>query len=119
MYNSRGTFISRGKQPHISPPSDKGRGKKQMKSGNLTREQAIQIAGLEVVKRVENEEPDFTGCLFPEVFEIVEFSASADFVDSDSSARMLTAYYYQDQKEVDECDDLSNLDWDIEGYEID
>ena len=89
------------------------------RKGKLTRRQVIALAGLETVEKVDSENCDFTNRLLPEVSEEVEFAASVEFVDQEGNERSLTAYYYQDEKEVDEVESLDNLEWEIHGYEID
>jgi len=89
-----------------------------MRHGKLSREQAIELAGIEAVEKVENENCDFTNRLQTDGDDSVEFAASVKFTDAEGVKRTLTAYYYQDQEAVDATEDLSNLNWEIEGYEI-
>jgi hypothetical protein len=88
-----------------------------MKKGNLTREQAIEIVGIDAVNKVDAENCDFTNRVCQGDDE-VEFSGSVSAVDKDGYDVSVIAYYYQDASDVDGCDDLGNLDWEIEGYEI-
>ena len=89
-----------------------------MRKGNLSREQAIEMAGLELVKKVESTNCDFTNRIQTDGDTAVEFSASINFIDQDGCHRTLTAYYYQDPADLDAVDDLGSLDWEINGYEI-
>ena len=88
-----------------------------MRKGNLSREEAIKQAGIEIVEKVEKENCDFSNRVMDN--SDVEFTASAKFVDEEGTNRTLIAYYYQDKEEVRDVDDLGNLEWEIEGYEID
>jgi len=88
-----------------------------MRKGDLTREQAIERAGLELVEKVEGLNCDFTGRLQTDGDKAVEFSAGTNFIDQDGYNRVLTAYYYQDPEDLDE-NDFDDLDWEISGYEI-
>lgn len=90
-----------------------------MRKGKGTREQAIAMVGIKLVEKLESLDCDFTNRVMGDPDESVEFSASVRFVDSEGIGRTLTAYYYQFQEDLDGVEDLSNLDWEIEGYEID
>ena len=83
-----------------------------MQKGNLTREQAIEIVGADAVISVEDKSCDFTNRVMDG--GMVEFAASVV-----TSEGVLTAYYYTSQDEIDAAgEDLSNVDWEIYGYEI-
>ena len=92
-----------------------------MKKGTLTREQAIEIVGVEAVAKVEQENCEFTnrvgynGSIQGD--DEVEFAASVSAEDKDGNDVSLIAYYYQDAKAVDE-NELDCLDWEIRGYEV-
>lgn len=88
-----------------------------MRKGKLTRELAIQEAGLGVVEKLEHENCDFSGRLQTDGDDAVEFTASIAFVNSDGDNCHLVAYYYQMAEDVNERE-LDQLDWKIEGYEI-
>ena len=88
-----------------------------MRRGNLTREQAIQAVGLEIVEKVEHENCDFSGSLQTDGDEAVEFTASIAFKNSDGDDCHLVAYYYQMAEDL-KARELDDLDWEIEGYEI-
>ena len=87
-----------------------------MRKGNLTRELAIQKAGVEIVEKLDYENCDFSGRLQTDGDEAVEFTASIAFTDSDGDKCHLVAYYYQKPEDVEK--GLDQLDWEIEGYEI-
>ena len=83
-----------------------------MQKGNLTREQAINLVGIAAVMAVEDKGCDFTNRVMDG--GVVEFAASVV-----TSEGVLTAYYYTSQEEIDAAgEDLSNVDWEIYGYEI-
>jgi len=89
-----------------------------MRKGILTREEAIRVAGSDVVSRLDSENCDFSNRVQTDGDTAVEFSASVEFVDEDGTECCLIAYYYQEQDDLDGVEDLSLLDWDIEGYEV-
>jgi hypothetical protein len=89
-----------------------------MKHGKMTRDQAIEAAGIETVNKLDYENCDFTNRVQTDGDTSVEFSASVKFVDSDGLDRALVAYYYQEPESLDGVEDLGSLDWAIEGYEI-
>jgi hypothetical protein len=79
--------------------------------GNLTREQAVAEVGEQAVAEVDSVNCDFTNRVMDG--GLVEFSASVNVGDD-----TLTAYYYQAQADVDAAEELDQLDWIIEGYEV-
>lgn len=89
-----------------------------MRHGKLTRELAIEMAGIEAVDKVERENCEFTNRVMDEVEGVTEFSAGVRFIDNEGTQRTLEVYYYQDTEKVQECENLDELDWEIEGYEI-
>ena len=89
-----------------------------MRKGNLTREQAINICGTDAVESVENENCDYTNRVQTDGDSSVEFSAIINCVDSNGTSCKLIAYYYQNQSDIDNTDDLGVLDWEVNGYEI-
>ncbi len=89
-----------------------------MTKGNLTRAQAINEAGEKAVENLDEENFDFTGRVQTDGDDSVEFSASVLYTDSEGEQGTLIAYYYQAQDELDGVEDLSMLDWEIEGYEV-
>lgn len=76
----------------------------------LTRNQAIELCGLEAVGRVERANADFSG---RELEDVVEFAASVPCGDD-----TLTAYYYQDRRDVDAVENLDELRWEILHYSV-
>lgn len=90
-----------------------------MRKGTLTREQAIIEAGIDAVSRLDRENCDFTNRVQCDGDDSVEFSASVSFLDADLDAVTLTAYFYQDKEDLERCENLDELEWIVEGYEID
>ena len=89
-----------------------------MRHGKLTREQAILEAGKEVVEKLDHENCDFSGRVQTDGDQSVEFTASLHYTDAEGERRTLIAYYYQMQDALDKVDELDQLDWEIEGYEV-
>ena len=90
-----------------------------MRHGKLTREQITNMIGSAEVDRLDHENCDFTSRLQTDGDESVEFAASIHTKDTDGNVITVIVYYYQpDQETVDAAEDLGNLDWEIEGYEI-
>jgi flagellar hook protein FlgE len=89
-----------------------------MRKGNLTREQAIEAAGLEAVEKVESMNCDFSNRVQTDGDTAVEFESCVYFIDNEGNKRSLTAYYYQEQEDLDEVEDMGSLDWEINGYEL-
>ena len=79
-----------------------------MRNGNLTRNQAIAIVGIDAVTKVDHENCDFTNRVQPDGEDGIEFSASV----ACGGGAVLVAYYYLTQEDIDAAgDDLSNCDW--------
>ena len=76
----------------------------------LTRKQAIDLCGLEAVNRVESANADFSG---RELEDTIEFTASVQCGDD-----TLTAYYYQDRRDVDAVENLDDLSWTVMHYTV-
>jgi len=89
-----------------------------MRHGKLSREEAIAIVGKEAVENVEKENCQFTNRVQTDGDTAVEFMASVPAVDREGTPCTLEAYYYQDEEIVNNTEDLSSLEWEIEGYEI-
>ena len=94
-----------------------------MRKGNLTREQAIELAGLAIVEKVEHENCEPTSRLQTDGDESTEWSASVRFdTEEDTYTKTLVAYYYttpeQDAVMAEHDCDGSYIDWKINGYEI-
>lgn len=81
----------------------------------MTREEIIELIGLENVEALEREEAEATSRLIYPAFEpehanMTEYCASLELENGIASA-----YYYQDE----DCeDDLQMLDWAVERYEF-
>lgn len=90
------------------------------KHGNMTREQAIEAVGLQLVERLDSEDCDFTGRLQTDGDDSIEFSASIALPeDREDFYTHLFAFYYQSPEAIEAAgEDLSNCDWKISGYEI-
>jgi hypothetical protein len=87
--------------------------------GNLTRDQAIAQVGEKAVLGVESKNCEPTGRLQTDGDGTVEFSASVACNDAEGSPVVITAYYYPTQEQLDDAgDDLSNVGWVIDGYEV-
>ena len=96
-----------------------------MKS-QLTREQAIQIAGIEAVEKVEamgcepTNRVGYNGAGHGD--ELTEWSASVKATDKDGTPVRLIAYYYtnneEDQAMADAGSDGSVIDWEISHYSV-
>lgn len=93
-----------------------------MKKGTLTRDQVVEIMGVEAVKRLDKMSCDFTNRVgyngSCQGDAEVEFAASISATDKTGCDAILTAYYYQDAVSVDK-HDLGDLDWQVHGYAID
>lgn len=79
--------------------------------GNLNREQAVARVGEEAVAEVEAKNCEFTNRVMGNGW--VELAASVKVGDE-----TLVAYYYQTEDAVAAAEDLGNLTWEIEGFEI-
>jgi len=76
----------------------------------LTRDQAIAQCGIASVDLVEIANPDFS---HREIDDLLEFTASVQ-----CCGQTLTAYYYQDRRDVDAVQNLDELRWDIAHYSV-
>lgn len=87
--------------------------------GTLTREQAIQAVGIELVDRVESVNCEPSSRLQTDGDERVEFVAQINAgEDVDGFQRVLKAYYYQSPQALEGVEDLSDIEWTIAGYEV-
>ena len=86
--------------------------------GNLSREQAVAIVGEAAVAKVDAEGCDFTNRTQCDGDTRTEFSASGRCEDKNGEDCTLTAYYYQEQADLDAVEGLDQLDWVVEGYEV-
>lgn len=87
-----------------------------MTRGNLTREQAIALVGPKFVDKLDREGCDYTGRVQTDGDDRVEFAASVRLPE-DHDYYTLTAYYYQNPADLQGVEDLSDLPWEIAGYE--
>lgn len=88
--------------------------------GEYSRDEAIKIAGLAAVEKVESENCEPTSRCMPWGQEdYVEFSASVKWTDADGDRRHITVYYYQDTDICNETEDMGDLTWEPMGYDID
>lgn len=86
----------------------------------MTREEAIQYAGIEAVRAVESENCDFTNRVTAgtEWDGFCEFSASVRLHDDPNDREQLIAYYYQKNEDVDSTEDLGSLRWEIDHFSL-
>jgi hypothetical protein len=97
-----------------------------MRNGKLTREQAIEIAGLQVVELAEKENCEPTSRCDEELMlcRVEEFASMVTFLDDDDNTCTLALYYYPTYDDMAYArkhdDDLSVIDWDNckQGFEI-
>ena len=89
-----------------------------MKKGDMTREEAIKAAGLDVVEKLDRANCDYTNRVQTDGDPAVEFAATVSYTDVDGDTLHLIAYYYQDEDDLDGVEDLGSLNWEIHGYEI-
>lgn len=82
----------------------------------LTYEEIKKRFGLEILDELDQENCEFTNRLMTN--GEVEFTASLEILDNFGDEITLTAYYYQDQDDVDAVENLDELDWEIYGYEV-
>jgi len=81
----------------------------------LTREQAIAKAGEAVVKAAESDNCEPTSRLMPTGFEDVQEWAG----QASEDGWHVSALYYPTDDQIDAAgDDLSNVDWRIDGYTV-
>ena len=84
-----------------------------MRHGDMTREQAIDAAGMTAVERVERENCEPTSRLQTDGDTDVEFRASVRLADG----RVLEVYYYLTPEEA-QYEDGADVDWQIHGYDV-
>jgi hypothetical protein len=103
--------------------SNKREGIIKMRHGNLTRQQAIEIAGEEIVNKLDYVNCEPTSRLQTDGDDSTEYSASIRFDSKDDTyTKTLIAYYYttpeQETKLAENDGDGSCINWEINGYEI-
>lgn len=84
----------------------------------ISREQAVQAVGAELVDKVDTANCDFTNRVQTDGDDSVEFSASVETGDGEHGRMTLTVYYYQSRSDLDGVEDLSNLEWIVAGYKL-
>jgi hypothetical protein len=84
--------------------------------GTLTREQAIQAVGIELVNKVDGMNCEPTNRVQTDGDNSVEYSASVETGNDEYGHMTLTAYYYQSPADLDGVEDLSNLEWTVASY---
>ena len=89
-----------------------------MKKGTLSREEAIELAGIGAVKKVELLNCEPTSRAQTDGDNDIEYAASIKLDSGD----ILTAYYYMDGDWYESLEDSERAeelyDWEINGYEI-
>jgi len=99
-----------------------------MRHGNLTRNEAIELAGVAAVEDLDAVDCQPTGRVQCDGDTDVEYAASIGIPDPEGyydgdDTRTLTAYYYTTPSDMDAIaaagGDESVIDWVIHGYEID
>jgi len=91
--------------------------KKAVLSGqNLTREQAIEIVGVDVVEKLETENCEYSRNRNNS--SIQEWTSHLK-IDNECEFSRITAHYFVTDEEIKEAkDDLSNIDWKINHYSV-
>lgn len=82
----------------------------------ITRAQAIEIVGESAIDAAANVNCEQTGRITND--GTVEFASRLETKDKDGDAVTLIAYFYQAADDIDRVEDLSDLDWSIDSYEI-
>lgn len=82
----------------------------------LTKAQVVKIFGSFNVELVGKINADFSNRCINE--DVVEFISSILVKDENDDEVMLTAHYYQNKSDVDSCDSLDSLAWEIAGYSV-
>ena len=80
-------------------------------------ESVAEVFGEEVIKKLKTRHCDFTNRLMDDNDTAVEFTSSMEHCD-DTFVYTLTAYYYQDQSDLDDCENLDELEWEIDCIEV-
>lgn len=80
----------------------------------LNRDTAIDIFGIEPIQSLDDVNCTFTNRVVDsEYVGMVEFSA---YIEHDKY--LITAYYYQTEEDIAQCEELDSLTWEIDHYEI-
>jgi hypothetical protein len=89
-----------------------------MTKGKMTREQAIQVVGAELVNMLDSVDCEPTNSLPTDGDDSVEYAASVGTGNDEYGHMTLTAYYYQSPEDLEDVEDLSNLEWTVAGYDL-
>lgn len=84
----------------------------------MERNELVNRFGEEIVNKLDNEGCDFTNRVLPEGNEYTEFTANVKTQNEDGIPVTLTAYYYQKTADVDAVENLDELNWEIDHYEV-
>jgi hypothetical protein len=83
----------------------------------MTKQEAIDLVGKELVKRVNDMDCDFSGRQQANGSD--EFVAHLSIPDGlDSQFLTISAYYYQDADAVKAAENLDDLKWSVHHYEV-
>jgi len=83
-----------------------------IKSDAINEDEARKLVGDEAVDKVLAENCDFTGRVIDDVYEVVEMSASVNFIDDDGDDRVLTVLYLINSNEqLNEMDTFDYSDY--------
>lgn len=82
----------------------------------MNRDELVTRFGEEIVNKLDNERCDFTNRVMND--ETVEFKASVKTETEDGLPVTLSAYYYQKTADVDAVENLDELNWEIDHYEV-
>jgi len=83
---------------------------------SLDRQSLVELVGEDNVIKLERENCDFTNRWMQDECDDVEFSSSIDCPCKEGPKCRITAYYYQSKDDVSGCDDLGDLDWEVDDY---
>jgi len=86
--------------------------------GTLTREQAIQAVGIDLVSKLDSINCEPTNRVQTDGDDSVEYSSSVETGNEEYGQMTLTAYYYQSPEDLKGVEDLSGLTWTVAGYEL-
>jgi hypothetical protein len=89
-----------------------------MNYANLTRDEAIEIVGVDAIEKAESENAYPTGCLRRD--GQVEFKSRLVSKDLDGKKCVINAVWLMGADDVKKSEDLSDLDWDnVDHYAVD
>lgn len=85
----------------------------------LTREQAIELVGINNVEAVESENCDYDSI---DEFGTTQWSSYIELDDpiefDEWEYHGIAAYYFVEQEDLDECEQLDEIDWKISYYSL-